>query len=387
MGVVEERVFSNTHQPKFYCRYIDDTFVSVENEEKLTGLVQAFRENSKLNFTHEVSVDGTLPFPDICVGQVGSSFNTSVFTKATNTGMCLSGTSECPERYLKSVVKAYAVRALSHSSTWKQVHEEMERFSQVLVENGYSNKMVEQQIRNSIHRWYTNPNQEEPQGQGRKLKLYYQAHMTTAHKDEEKRLKRIIKEDVKPTNPDDDIYLTIYDKNRKTSNLVLKNSPPHEGNPLKEHHVVYHFRCQNLGCTQSYIGMTTTRFSKRISCHLQEGAIFQHHTRDHGRHPNREEIIAGMDIIGRQRDPQRLRYLEALCILQHRPSLNTTNEVTLLPSLTQRITIGQREGESTQDNNRQPADIPPPRENNNFQQRQSVYQRSPIMTRSHTTQN
>ena len=352
MGAVEERVFSNTRQPKLYCRYIDDTFLSVENAEELTALIQAFGENSKLSFTHEVNEDGTLPFLDVCVKQNSSSFNTSVFTKATNTGMCMSGNSECPERYLRSVVKAYTDRALSHTSTWKQMHEEMERFTQTLVDNGFSNKMVEQQIQNSLRRWYNTPIQEKPQGQGRILKLYYQAHMTSAYKDNERRLRKIIDEDVKPIQPDDQIRFTIYYKNRKTSNLVLKNSPAREENPMKEHHLVYHYRCQNLGCTQSYIGMTTTRFSKRISCHLQEGAIFLHHTRDHGRRPSREEVIAGMDIIGRESDPQLLRYLEALCILQHRPSLNTTNEIVFLPSLAQRIRIGRRE-DKIDPNNRQ----------------------------------
>ena len=157
---------------------------------------------------------------------------------------------------------------------------------------------------------------------------------------------------------------------------------------MKEHHLVYHYRCQNLGCTQSYIGMTTTRFSKRISCHLQEGAIFLHHTRDHGRRPSREEVIAGMDILGRESDPQRLRYLEALCILQHRPSLNTTNEIVFLPSLAQRIRIGRREDE-IDPSNRQPQEEErsPPIVINNSQQGQSTNQRSPIMTRARTARN
>ena len=34
MGVVEERVFSKIPRPHIYCRYIDDTFVSLDTEEE-----------------------------------------------------------------------------------------------------------------------------------------------------------------------------------------------------------------------------------------------------------------------------------------------------------------------------------------------------------------
>ena len=49
-----------------------------------------------------------------------------------------------------------------------------------------------------------------------------------------------------------------------------------------------------------------------------------------------------MKVMEWENYPQRLKFLEALSILQHRPSLNSVNEITLLPSLTQRIQIGSR---------------------------------------------
>ena len=165
--------------------------------------------------------------------------------------------------------------------------------------------------------------------------------MSSDYKTTEKRIRKIIEEDVKTVNSEDKIKLTIYYKNAKTSNLILKNAPPSDRDPLKQHSVVYHYRCQHAGCPATYVGMTTLKLSKRVSVHLQNGVIFQHYMNDHGEKPRREAVTAGIEVIDRDRDLKRLKYLEALHILQLRPNLNITNEVALLPSLQQRIRIGR----------------------------------------------
>ena len=74
-------------------------------------------------------------------------------------------------------------------------------------------------------------------------------------------------------------YIT---KTRGISQMLMKNSPRVDEDPLKKHGVVYRIICPEDGCTHSYIGMTTTRLSKRLSVHLQEGNFHQHYTRTHG---------------------------------------------------------------------------------------------------------
>ena len=65
----------------------------------------------------------------------------------------------------------------------------------------------------------------------------------------------------------------------KTSNLVMKNNPRPDNDTLEKLMVVYQFKCPyEGGCPHTYIGMTTMRLAKRISCHCQEGDIFQHIT-------------------------------------------------------------------------------------------------------------
>ena len=151
-------------------------------------------------------------------------------------------------------------------------------------------------------------------------------------------MRNIIENLVKPVN-NKNVKLIIYYKNKKTCNLILKNNPSPPADMLKKRNVVYHFKCPNMRCSHEYIGMTTMRLSKRISCHVQEGAICNHFKNVHNCLPIRENLINSIEIIDYNNDPKRLRYLEALHILNHKPSLNCTQEALLLPSmLTQRPT-------------------------------------------------
>ena len=144
MGTIEQKVLVDMNlKPAIYCRYVDDSFTQVPDVRHLQELKEAFEQNSVLRFTYEMEKDGKLPFLDVTVMERSGGFHTAVYTKETNIGMCLNANSDCPDRYKRSVVNAYVDRALSHSSEWKQVDEELCRVRQVLVNNGFSNGLVE----------------------------------------------------------------------------------------------------------------------------------------------------------------------------------------------------------------------------------------------------
>ena len=332
MGTVEERVFSSTPPPLKYCRYIDDAFVAVSSEEQLNQLVQGFKSNSVLNFTVEKSVNGKLPYLDVLLSTDDKGLSTSVYRKNTNIGLCLNAQSECPRRYKISVIDSFINRALTHCSTWPLVTEELEKSSQILVNNGYSNKDIQSRIRLILNRHFSDnvKNQED-----NKIKLYYRGFFHKNSHTDERNLHRIIADNVLPEDESSKVDLVIYYKNMKTSNLLIRNSPPRPP-AIKEHGVVYLFRCPVEGCSHSYVGMTTTVLSKRLSCHLQEGAIYNHFIDKHNENISRELIVASTEIIDTVSDFTRLRFLEAIHILSLKPSLNTTNETLILPTCRQR---------------------------------------------------
>ncbi|KAG0724692.1 hypothetical protein GWK47_040069 [Chionoecetes opilio] len=100
------------------------------------------------------------PFLDVLVKQPEESFNTNVYVKPTNPGLCLNGESDFPHRYKASTIGAYIRRALTHCSTWQLVHKEIERSTQVLINNGFSERDINRQTKKIMESW-CNPNATE----------------------------------------------------------------------------------------------------------------------------------------------------------------------------------------------------------------------------------
>ena len=333
MGVIEERVFEQCQEPAMYCRYVDDIFIKAENQDIIENLRQKFEECSSLRFTCENSSNGKLPFLDVMLSQENrNQFVTHVYKKPTNLGLCLNGHSECPDRYKRSAINAYIRRALTHCSSWPATTKEIDDATQMLVNNGFSNKEITSQIRKTIDKWYLNQNQDNHNVPQEDIKVFYRNQWHRGYKKDEDALRKIIDGHVKSLSNDKKVSLVIYYKNRKTSNLILKNNPSPATETLKRCNVVYHFQCPIMRCSHEYIGLTTMRLSKRISCHAQEGAIFNHFRNNHNMRPARNDLISSIKIIDCAPDAKRLRYLEALHILERKPSLNCTQEPLLLPT-------------------------------------------------------
>ena len=100
------------------------------------------------------------------VEQTDNCYRTQVYVKPTNVGKCLNATSECPESYKKSVVAAYVKRALTHSTSWDEVHEELERVRQLLTNNGFRDELiVNKRITEFIKRASTTKKEQQQQQQ------------------------------------------------------------------------------------------------------------------------------------------------------------------------------------------------------------------------------
>ena len=335
MGRVERDAFSTSQKPTIYARYVDDIFVLAKDVAEVQQLQQHLQEISGLHFTVELSSEGRLPFLDVLVNQLPEVFNTEVYCKPTNPGLCLNGRSECPDRYKRSTISAYVRRALTHCSSWSSVHKELERVTQVLVNNGYSNKEVSNSITRNLDRWYSI--QESPAAPvGQRIKLFYRAFMSTQYKQDEQALRKIINNCVQTTNPDDKVDLTIYYKNKKTNNFILKNSPRSDTSELQRSHLVYQYTCTTGNCAalpSTYIGMTTTKLSRRLTLHLSNGAPKKHAAEAHDIRLTREMIVQGTTIVQHHDDRRRLQILEALIIKDRNPNLNSQiNDDFVIPS-------------------------------------------------------
>ena len=145
-------------------------------------------------------------------------------------------------------------------------------------------------------------------------------------------MKGIVNSNVTWVDNNTNINLVIHYKNNTTKNLLMKNHPKPNEDPLKECMVVYCFTCPIQGCPGSYIGMTTMRLSKTILCYLQEGAIFRHYKKKIHTRPTWDALLKCAEIAGRADNDLCLLLKEALFIEKEKPTLNTTDEVKVLPT-------------------------------------------------------
>ncbi|XP_076064990.1 uncharacterized protein LOC143039026 [Oratosquilla oratoria] len=191
MGLMERRVlFDPVIRPHSYGRYVDDIFVETRDHTLLQEICEAFANNSCLNFTSEHHADDSLPFLDISVKPDVNRFTTTVYVKSTNKGRCLNADVVCPAAYNKSVIHSYVKRAFTHCSTWPLLHQELQRLQQVLVDNVFINKGVQEVIRKKKMESYLNHDTVLPKKRPTVI-LNYRPFMSTAYRTDERILRFI----------------------------------------------------------------------------------------------------------------------------------------------------------------------------------------------------
>ena len=152
--------------------------------------------------------------------------------------------------------------------------------------------------------------------------------MNTRYRAEELEIKRIIKSNINLKNTDDKLNVIIYYKSTKTRELVMKNNLAPKPRDLSKTNLVYEFQCQKDACKHlppsetKYVGLTTCQLTRRLSYHLQNGAIILHSKEKHGQKTTRDEIVQWTKIRYFEHDVNRLEILESLIIRQEEPKLN-----------------------------------------------------------------
>ena len=114
--------------------------------------------------------------------------------------------------------------------------------------------------------------------------------------------------------PHDTMQLVPYYKSNTITSLIIKNSQyPHS----QKKTLIYKFSCTHGNCehqNNTYIGLTTTSLSRRLTMHLSSGAPKQHTFDTHKIKLDRATIVQNTSIIRSESDPYRLSILEALYI-------------------------------------------------------------------------
>ena len=210
-----------------------------------------------------------------------NNFTTSTYKKPSSINSCtLNFKSECLFRYKKAIIH----NLISHAkliSSKTIFYKEIENIKQALINNGFPNYIVDEQIKRMIK----NVNQQNkqcttPSSQQTYIKLFYRNQMHYNYKSDEKILKTLIHRNILPTDPNKKIKLNIYYK-FKTSNLVIRNNSSLSIGVLQKTNVIYKFKCPLGDCifdnNTIYVGLTSTTLSRRLTMHLSDtSSIAQH---------------------------------------------------------------------------------------------------------------
>nr|VZI31451.1 unnamed protein product [Spirometra erinaceieuropaei] len=145
-----ERLVFSSYPPKFWARYVDDTFVIIKRND-----VQDFKAllNSifpDIQFTMEEEADNRLPFLDVQVTKLADgNIKTTVYRKATNTRRILHFRSNHPVGHKRSCVRTLFQRTQTHCSDDDDRKKEVRYLRGLFEANGYTKSFIRKCLRKS----------------------------------------------------------------------------------------------------------------------------------------------------------------------------------------------------------------------------------------------
>ncbi|BHF61530.1 hypothetical protein SprV_0100450500 [Sparganum proliferum] len=144
---LESLVFQH-HKPKFWARYVDDTFVVIDRNQLLTFKERLNAVFPDIQFTMEEEENNQLAFLDVLVCRKDcGGLKTKVFRKATNTMQVLNFNSNHPISHKRSCVRTLYRRVETHCSELEDKIAELQYLRQVFKANGYPRNFVNRCIR------------------------------------------------------------------------------------------------------------------------------------------------------------------------------------------------------------------------------------------------
>ena len=147
---LENKIFNSIRKPPIYLRYVDDILFLANNINQINVHdTSTFQKNSVLNFINEQNKNNKISFLDVLIDTTSTYFkNTPTLNfKKTPT---LNFKIECPFRYKKAIINNLISRVKLISSSKTIFYKEVENRKQALINSGFSNYIVDEQIKPMI---------------------------------------------------------------------------------------------------------------------------------------------------------------------------------------------------------------------------------------------
>nr|VZI51516.1 unnamed protein product [Spirometra erinaceieuropaei] len=286
---LETRVFQ-TYKPKFWMRYVDDTFVILHRDAKDNFKRELDSVFPQIQFTMEEENNGVLPFLDVQVSrQEDGTLQTGVFRKATDTEKILHYNSNHPLSHKRSCVRTLFRRIHTHCSTEAEKLRERKTLWRLFLANGYPRSFVNK----CLYRRHTKTDDEKKQRPEIFRVLPYVSNVSEA-------TERILRP----------LGVGVGHRPEATIRRLIMQ-PKDRLPPADTSGVIYRVKC--LDCPANYCGMTDKRLRTRMHEHtlaVRRKDVLSH-VAMHCLENNHKFDFDGVQVLGRAESKLAREVIEA----------------------------------------------------------------------------
>ena len=317
--------------PRFWCRFVDDTFVIHKEVNKQDFLQHINSVDPAIRFTVEDSKeDGSIPFLDTIVKpEADGSLSITVYRKPKHRDQYLQWDSHHHLSTKFSVIHTFSHRAKTVCSKPELLQEEKEHLRKALTKCKYPKwtlDNVEKRLNKSTSEGIDGANnQGTTVAQAVTSKVKTKSHIVIPYT-------QGLCESMKRICGRYDIQ-THFKGGNTIKNLLV--SPKDKDSMVNQSGAIYWHQCCDLGYDDEYIGETSKTFGERYKEHLKAPSPIHHHSNQTG-HPTSHN---NFQIIGREGHNLARNIKESIFIRVNNPSLNNNIGKFNLPYIWDRVLL------------------------------------------------
>ena len=312
MDYLEQKALSTApNPPRFWCRFVDDTFV-IHKEVNKQGFLQHINSvDPAIRFTVEDNKeDGSIPFLDTIVKpEADGTLSITVYRKPTHTDQYLQWDSHHHLSAKFSVIHTLFHKASTVYSKSVLLQQEKELLRKVLAKCKYPKwalDKVEKRLNRSTREVSDGTSSHAAQPATNEVKN--KGHIVIPYM-------QGLCESIGKICGRYGIQTHFKDVRTIKSLLV---SPKDKDPMVNQSGAIYWYQCGDLGCDEEYIGETTRTFGERYKEHLKAPSAIHHHSIQTGHSTNHNNF----QIIGREGHNLARNIKESINIRVNNPPLN-----------------------------------------------------------------
>ena len=242
-------------KPELFLRYVDDIFALFYSYDDALEFLDILNNLHKsVKFTIEKG-NKCMPFLDVSVSIINNYFVTSVYRKATHTGVFLNYTSKAPTAWKRGVILCLLHRAKMICSTVSNFNVEVDNLRKMFISNSYPVSF----FNNVLNLFNTDRSSSISDSEEEIPTVVFNVpYLGKCSRSFSSCISRLIhdKFDVK--------VRVVYSTFKVRSYFRLKCFSPF----YLSSNVVYQFNCLNASSTDTYIGYTRRHLYERTTEHL-----------------------------------------------------------------------------------------------------------------------